>query len=433
MACDSAQTLVQGDVVVREGAIVAVGPSAATAADADGEVIDISGLAVMPGLVQSHVHLCQTLMRGMAEELPLLAWLQKRVWPLEAAHDEASLRASAELGVAELLLGGTTCILDMGTTHDHDVVFEVCERLGIRATGGKAMMDAGDQVPQRLRESTADSLGQSDRLRTCWHGAAGGRLRYAYAPRFVLSCTEALVRGVAERAGEHGLLMHTHASEHAEERAAVRAAYGRDDYQVLASWGFSGPRAVLVHMVQLGADQLQEVARQGSRIVHCPSSNMKLGSGIAPVPEMLRAGLVVGIGADGAPCNNNLDAWSEMRHASLIAKLRSGPASLPAADVLRFCTSSGAAVLGLEEQIGSIEAGKRADLVVVSLDGVHQQPTLDIVETLVHATRCSDVRYVMVDGRVVVKQGELVGVDLARLRATAGEQARTLQKRAGLA
>jgi 5-methylthioadenosine/S-adenosylhomocysteine deaminase len=420
----------RGDVAVRDGVLESVG---GTAQEHPGDqVLEAAGMAVLPGLIQSHVHLCQTLMRGMAEELPLLGWLQKRVWPLEAAHNEASLRASAELGVAELLLGGTTCILDMGTTHSHDVVFEVCEGMGIRAVSGKAMMDAGDAVPSRLRETAAQSLAESDRLLSRWHGAAGGRLRYGYAPRFVLSCTEGLIRGVAERARDKGVLMHTHASEHAEERAAVRAAHGAEDFEVLESWGMSGPLAVLVHMVQAGAEQLQAVARHGSSIVHCPTSNMKLGSGMAAVSAMLREGIAVGIGADGAPCNNNLDAWSEMRHASLLAKLRDGPASLPAAEVLRCCTLQGARVLGLQKEIGSLEVGKRADLLVVAIDGVHQQPAIDVVETLVHATRCSDVRHVLVDGRWLVRDGELTGVALEGLKARAAEQARALKVRAGL-
>lgn len=417
---------------MRDGRIAAVGRGVGHLAREGHDVIDARGCAVLPGLVQSHVHLCQTLMRGMAEDLPLLDWLRRRIWPLEAAHDETSLRVSAELGVAELLLGGTTAILDMGTTHGQDVVFEVCARLGIRMSGGKAMMDAGDGVPDKLRESTGASLMESDRLRKAWHGSSGGRLRYAYAPRFILSCSEALMRETGERCKADGILFHSHAAEHREERDAVRAALGRDDVSMLQGWGISGPWVVLAHGVQLTAQEIHEAARQGTRVVHCPSSNLKLGSGVAPLRAMLDAGVVVGIGCDGAPCNNTLDLWAELRHAALLARMRSGPDTMPSRDVLDLCTVRGAQVIGLGDEIGSIEAGKKADLVVVSLQGLHMQPVQDPVDALVLSGKAEDVRHVMVDGRVLVRNRELLGVDTNKLRRAAQREGRKLMARAGI-
>jgi cytosine/adenosine deaminase-related metal-dependent hydrolase len=419
--------------VVESGRIAAIGPGAAGRAARPHALLDARGCAVLPGLVQAHVHLAQTLMRGMADGLPLLAWLRERIWPLEAAHDEASLRVSAEVGLAEALLGGTTALLDMGTVHGHDVVFEACARMGVRATSGKAMMDAGEGVPARLRETSAASLRESDRLRRAFHGGAGGKLRYAFAPRFVLSCTEALIRETAALAAETGCLVHTHAAEHPGERRAVREALGEDDVDALARWGVTGAGAVLVHVVQATHRQVRDIALAGTRVVHCPSANLKLASGIAPVAEMLRAGVVLGIGADGAACNDNLDAWVELRHAALLANLRSGSGSVTGADALELCTIGGARVLGLEREVGSIEVGKRADLVVVSLEGPHQQPGRDVISTLVYATRSRDVRHVLVDGEVLVRDRELRGVDLGRLRAEARRQGARLMRRAGLA
>ncbi len=418
---------------MREGRIAAIGPTAAGKARAGFCAIDARGCAVLPGLMQSHVHLCQTLMRGMAEDLPLMSWLRDRIWPLEAAHDEASLRASAELGVSEMLLSGTTTILDMGTTRGHDVVFEVCERMGIRVVGGKTMMDAGAGLPRNLRESTAQSLRESDRLCARWHGAAGGRIRYAYAPRFVLSCSERLMRETAERCRTDGVLLHTHAAEHPDEHAAVREALGRDDVDVLASWGVAGPGVVLAHGVQLTGAQIRRIAAAGTRVVHCPSANLKLGSGIAALRGLLDAGVQVGLGCDGAPCNNTLDVWTELRHAALLARLRSGPSSMPAEAVLGMCTLQGARVLGLEGEIGSIEVGKRADLIVVSLRGVHMAPVQDAVSALVMSGRAQDVRHVIVDGRHVVRDGQLEGMDVEQVRRRAERQARRLLARAGLA
>ena len=212
-------------------------------------VIDASGCAVTPGLVQAHVHLCQVLFRGAADDLPLLAWLKQRIWPFEAAHDQRSLAASAELGLLEMMLAGTTTILDMGTVHHYDVVFDACARAGIRAFGGKAMMDDGGEVPKGLRESTKSSLKDSDTLRETWTGKGDGRLGYAYAPRFILSCTEALFRGTAERSEATGALLHSHVAEHPDEREVVRKALGDDDLAVLRRWGFKGPRTLLAHGV----------------------------------------------------------------------------------------------------------------------------------------------------------------------------------------
>src|ERR1019366_328316 len=209
----------------------------------------------------------RVLMRGVADALPLLEWLRRRVWPLEAAHDEASLRASAELGLAETMLGGTTTVLDMGTVRAHDAVMDACVRAGVRAISGKAMMDRGDGVPAGLRESTRASLDESEVLASRWRGAAGGRVGYAWAPRFILSCSEGLVRGAVERAAEHGDLVHTHAAEHPEERAAVRRALGDDDVAVLRRWGVAGPRAILAHGVQLVDAEARAMAREGTRVV----------------------------------------------------------------------------------------------------------------------------------------------------------------------
>jgi cytosine/adenosine deaminase-related metal-dependent hydrolase len=369
----------------------------------------------------------------MADDLPLLEWLKQRIWPLEAAHDEASLRASAELGLVELLKGGTTTILDMGTVHHHDVVFEAMDRAGIRGLSGKTMMDHGEGVPKGLRESTRESLRESERLCDDWHGKGCGRLGYAFAPRFVLSCTEKLMREVAAAArARPGTLVHTHAAEHPGEKRAVRAALGRDDVDALASWGITGSNTVLAHGVQLTPSQRRALARAGTRVIHCPSANLKLGSGIARVHAMRRAGIVVGLGADGAPCNNNLDGWVELRRAALLAKVRSGTTTLPAPEALRVATSEGARALGLEKVTGSLEVGKRADVAVVDLSRAHCEPGGDAIARLVYAVQSRDVRHVLVDGRVVVRDRELLTLDEEAVVARARAQAKRVMARAGI-
>ncbi|MGH7271402.1 MAG: amidohydrolase family protein [Polyangiaceae bacterium] len=433
VTCDADDRVIAGDILVRGQEIASVGSSGGPRGNAvrpPVRVLDARGCAVIPGLVQAHVHLCQTLMRGMADDLPLLDWLRTRIWPLEAAHDERSMVASAELGLTEMMLAGTTTILDMGSVRAQGAVMDACVRAGIRALSGKAMMDTGDGVPAGLRESTRASLDESERLAHTWRGSGDGRIGYAWAPRFILTCTEDLVRGAVERANAKGDLLHTHAAEHADERDAVRRALGDDDVAVLRRWGFAGPRAVLAHGVQLRDDEAIVIAREGTRVVHCPSANLKLGSGIARVADLDRMGVALALGSDGAPCNNTLDPWIELRHAALLANVRCGVASLPARRALKLATIDGARALGLGEAIGSIEQGKRADLVVVRIDGAHAEPGGDVFSRLVYACGARDVRHVLVDGEIVVKDGAHRRFDAERVKANARVEARRLAARA---
>lgn len=432
VTCDPQHSVVVGDVAIAGRDIVAVGPDAAQKLDGPARVVDAAGCAVMPGLVQTHIHLVQTLFRGMADDVPLLAWLRRYIWPLEAAHDEQSLRTSAELGLVELLRGGTTSILDMGTVHGHDVVLDACVRSGMRARSGKAMMDRGDGVPAGLRETTRDSLRESERMARAWAGAGDGRVGYAYCPRFILSCTEGLLREGARAARHLGALVHTHAAEQAEEREAVRQLMGGDDIALLASFGIAGHGAVLAHGVQVTDEEIARLAAEGTGIAHCPSSNLKLGSGIARVHAMREAGVRVGLGADGAPCNNNLDGWCEMRLAALLAKVRSGTETLPAREVIRMATIDGARVLGLDAITGSIEVGKRADVIVVALDAPHVAPAIDLMSTLVYACQSRDVLHVFVDGRQVVVGREVQTLDGAAAAALARQEALRIGRKAGV-
>jgi cytosine/adenosine deaminase-related metal-dependent hydrolase len=403
----------KADVLVRDGRIVSVGRSTGSG---PARILDATGAAVLPGFVQCHVHLCQTLARGRADDLALLPWLRERIWPYEAALDEETLRASARLGLAELVRGGTTAILDMGTVRHHDVVMESIEEAGIRAASGKAMMDA-PSVPEGLRERTGDSIAESERLRAKWDGAAGGRIHYAFAPRFSLSCTEKLLRTVAEISVATGALIHTHAAENADERAAVRAERGEDDVAYLASLGISGPRVFLAHGVQLTDEEIASVAESGTRLVHCPSSNLKLGSGIARVAAWERAGIEPVLGADGAPCNNRLDAFREMHLGAVLQAARAGPGSWPAARVLRAATRGGAEALGLDS--GVLAPGRAADLVVVDVETLHSVPADDVASRVVYSAGPEDVRHVVCAGEVLVQDGRLLSIDAREVVADA--------------
>jgi 5-methylthioadenosine/S-adenosylhomocysteine deaminase len=429
LTVDRERRVLVGDVVVEDGRITTVGAGAQPPAGA--RVVDVSGCAVLPGLVQAHTHLCQTLCRGAADDLPLLAWLRQRVWPYEAALDEASMRAATRLAIAELLLSGTTAILDMGSVHETEALADELASSGLRATFGKAMMDTGDGVPARLRETCADSLRDSDALARDWNGAADDRLRYAYAPRFVLSCTEPLLREVAERV-RAGARLHTHASEQLAECALVRAERGDDNIAYFGTLGLLGPRSALAHCVHPTRDERALLARSGTHVVHCPSSNLKLGSGIAPIPEMIDEGISVAIGADGAPCNNNLDGLLELRLAALLHKHRVGTQAMPAALALELATMGGARAIGRADEIGSIEVGKRADLVVLDLLVPHGVPSPDPTSHVVYAAQSRDVRHVFIDGRQLIEDGALTastGLDRGEVIARAREEGARVQAR----
>jgi cytosine/adenosine deaminase-related metal-dependent hydrolase len=429
---DPGRRVLDADVVVSEGRITEIRPRPARArrAAAGGRELDCTGLILLPGLIQAHIHLCQTLFRGFADDLALEDWLSRRIWPLEAAHTPDSVYWSAMLGSAELLLGGTTAILDMETVRHTHAAFQALREIGLRATVGKCLMDAPTN-PDGLRESTDQALQEAMDLCTRWHGAEGGRLRYCFAPRFAPSCTGPLLRAVSDAAERTGAMIHTHAAETPVELELVKRATGRDEIAYLDSVGIAGPRAALAHCVWVDRDGVRELARAGTNVVHCPSSNLKLGSGVAPIPEMLAAGCRVALGADGAPCNNRLDGFEEMRLAALIQKPRLGPDALPAAAVLELATLGGARALGLEREIGSIEVGKRADLVALDLSGPHGQPAdAEIASRLVYAARAADVRHVLVDGRLVVRGGRLLTADLSEIRDKSNAAARRLVRAA---
>jgi len=421
------EVLVRADLLIRDGRIASVGR--ASKSEGARKVLDASGKVLLPGFIHGHLHACQTLLRNQADGLELLTWLRQRIWPMEAAHDERSMRISADLSFAELIKGGSTAALDMGATRHADQLFESARDCGFRLTGGKAMMDIGDNLPAGLRETTADSLAESLRLIKTWHGAAGDRLRYALAPRFVLSCSEELLRGVSEEARKHSVGIHTHASESPSECAAVRERTGKDNVEYLHSLGLTGPDVTLAHCVWLGHEEERILRETRTHVCHCPSANLKLASGIAPVPELIDGGVNVCLGADGAACNNNLDMFAEMRLAALVHKPRAGAAAMPAWRVLEMATLGGAKALGLQDELGSIEPGKRADLTVIDLNHLHALPGTELASRLVHSARASDVVHVIIDGKLVMRDRELLTLDEEAVVAHSLEQSKRLGER----
>ncbi len=419
------EVLERADVVISKGRIEYVGKPRARRGAA--QLIDAEGCAVIPGLIHAHLHACQTLARNQADGYELLDWLRERIWPFEALHTKESMRASADLTFLELIRSGSTAALDMGSVRHYGEVFESARASGFRLVGGKCMMDAGQGVPAGLRETTKASLEESLSLLETWHGRENGRLRYAFAPRFVLSCSEGLLREVAQLATARGVRVHTHASENPTECDVVREKTGMDNVAWFHHLGLLGERTTLAHCVWLTAEETRLLRETHTPICHCPSSNLKLASGIAKVPELLDQGITVALGADGAPCNNSLDIFTEMRLAALIHKPRAGPTSMSAMRVLEMATVHGAKALGLEDEVGSLEPGKRADIAVISLDRAHAIPGADdAVGTLVHSSSAADVRDVIIDGRVVMQGRRLATLDEAEVFARARHHAKRM-------
>ncbi|MBA2731571.1 MAG: 5'-deoxyadenosine deaminase [Acidobacteria bacterium] len=429
LTMDRNDPIVTGDLLVSGNHIASIGEGV----DSADEVIDASGFAVLPGFVQTHVHLCQTLFRGAADDLALIDWLKKRVWPMEAAHTPMSVRASARLGIAEMIKGGTTCALTMETVNHTAEAFRVVEESGFRATVGKCMMDKGDDVPEALHEEAESSIRDSLLLLEEWHGRAEGRIRYCFAPRFAISCTRQLLERVAHLAREHGVMIHTHASENRTEIEMVERETNQRNIAYLHSLGLTGKDVALAHCVHVDDTELEILANTGTHVAHCPSSNLKLGSGIARVKEMLERGISVSLGADGAPCNNRLDMFTEMRTAALLQKVIHGAEALSAQRALRLATIDGARALGLEQEIGSLEAGKRADIILINLDRLHSTPRpTDITSGLVYSAQPGDVQTVIIDGQVVMRDRELLTMNEREIIEEANRESGLLQERAGI-
>ncbi len=423
-----------GDILIQENRIVQIADKLLEQGIKADKVIDATGKVVIPGLIQPHIHLCQSLLRGQADDLELLDWLKKRIWPLEGAHDAESIYYSAMLGCGEMFKGGTTAIVDMGTVNYTEESFLAIKENGMRAIAGKVMMNYGEGVPKSLMENTDESINESVDLLEKWHNKENGRIQYGFAPRFVVSCSEQLLLQVRDLAQKYQVVIHTHASENRSEIALVEKERGMRNVAYLEKIGLTGPNLVLAHCIWLDEQEMDILINSKTKIVHCPSSNMKLASGIAKIPELLERGAFVSLGADGGPSNNNLDQFMEMRLAALIQKPIYGPTVMPAAQVFEMATLGGAKAMGLEGEIGSLEVGKKADLAILDLNDFHSIPShgIDIYARLVYQAKSSDVVTTIIDGKIVMEDRKLLTIDEEMVKAKCHEGILRLYQRAGL-
>jgi cytosine/adenosine deaminase-related metal-dependent hydrolase len=400
----------------------------------EGAVYELPGITIIPGFVQTHVHLCQTLFRGLADDLLLLDWLQKKIFPYENAHNAASLAASAKLGLFELLRSGTTTILDFGTLRYQEVIFSELLKSGIRAVAGNCLIDENSLMPE-FSEPLNNQLNYSAQLAKEYHNDADGRLKYAFTPRFALSSSEELLKeSKAMQYDFPGTLYHTHASENRKEVDEIKLKTGLKNIEYLDSLGLLDHLTVLAHCIHVNIPETLILKERGVKVAHCPSTNLKLGSGIAPVPDYLNRGIAVSLGADGPPCNNNLSPFMEMRMAALIQKPIYGPEAMDALTVFRLATIEGAKALQLDSITGSIEKGKKADFAFLNIDKAGQ-PLTDsddaVYSAIVYSANENNVIHTMVNGEWLMQDGKPILYDEQEIRAAAKEELDKLLVRAG--
>ncbi|MDR6978830.1 5-methylthioadenosine/S-adenosylhomocysteine deaminase [Streptomyces sp. 3330] len=403
---DAATVVPDGAVAVHEGGVLAVGPAHElreryTAA----EEIDAAGCLVLPGLINAHTHLAMTLLRGRADDVTLQGFLERVLkWEAELLAPE-NVAAAVRLAVAESLRAGVTSALDMYWFHE--AAERAAREAGWRLHTGPTFMD----VP-----GPPDGIAYEERLGWARRDlAARGPARPGHRPVVFAHSAYTLSPGqlteVFALAREFGALVHIHAAENATEVATVEVQHGKRPVELLDSLGLLGPDVLLAHAVDLTGLEIAALARTGTAVAHCPVSNLKLGCGIAPVPRLLSAGVRVGLGTDGAVSSNSLDVLGAVRQAALVHKAAGDPTAVGARQAVRMATIEGARALGLGEQLGSLEAGKRADLIVVDLDAPHLRPRHDPWSTLAYAAHSSDVRDTVVDGRVLMRDRRLTTLD----------------------
>lgn len=377
--------------------------------------IDCRGKLVMPGLVNTHCHAAMTLQRSYADDIPLMSWLNDYIWPFEARQTPDDVALGMTLGIVEMLLGGVTSFVDMYYFEDRCV--EVAERLGIRAVLGCNYFDTNlEEVFRQVERAVGLAASGS------------GRVRVAVAPHSPYTVSpENLVRG-KELADRYGLGLMTHIAETRDEIRIVRERYGCTPVEHLDSLGLLDRRCIGAHCIHVTDSDIGTLAARGVTVSHNPQSNMKISSGVAPVEQMRRAGALVTVATDGTCSNNDLDLWEELRTAAFLQKSATGdPTALPAWEALRMATANSARAMGCADgELGVLREGALADLIVVDLQKPHLQPIHDVVSNLVYCGKASDVDTVVVDGRIVVENRRIEGVDLPALYAGAAEAVRRI-------
>jgi cytosine/adenosine deaminase-related metal-dependent hydrolase len=436
------RVITDGAVLIEGSRIAKVGKSSDVRSGAGAESeIDAKGMVIMPGLIDTHVHLAQALIRGCADDTSLIDWLQKFVWPLQGNFEAEDGKVSAELCMVEMMKSGTTTFLEslLHERYGLDGIAESVQRAGMRGVLSKTVMG----LPGYGSQSSIMHPGMVEDGETClrqveghfkrWNGQAEGRIRVWYGARSLGGCTRELYQQIGEGARRLGTGITMHLGEVQEDVRYAKKEFDRLPGEFVDDVGLLDSTIVFAHGVWLAERDWQIFAKKGASVAHCPSSNMKLASGIAPVVEMRRAGVNVGLGCDGGPSNNCYDMIREMKTASLLHKVRlMDPLAADAESVLEMATVNGAKALGMQNEIGSIEVGKKADLILVAMRKPHLVPVFNPVSHLVYAAEGPDVNTVVIDGKVVMQNLVVKTLDEDRVLSNAAERGSRLLRRAGI-
>jgi len=412
-------SVTKGDVLVdrESGDILAVGDT-----DAGDETLDAEGCLVMPGLVNAHCHAAMTLLRGYADDKPLGAWLQEDIWPAEAELGAEDVRAGTELALVELIRSGTTAFADM--YFDVPEVADAVAEAGVRARLGHGVVTVGKD-----EEDAIDDNEESLEVAREFDGDANGRIKTAYMPHSLTTVGEEYLREFVFQAREAGVPVHFHANETTEEVAPIVDERGVRPLEYAEDVGLLEDGDFLAHGVHTDETEIDLLADSGASVVHCPASNMKLASGMAPVQAMRDAGVTVALGTDGAASNNDLDLFDELRDAAMLGKLQTGAAdAVPAEAAVEMATAGGADALGFDS--GRVEEGANADFAVVDFSAPHLTPVHDHVSHLAYAATGQDVRHTVCDGEVLMRDREVLPFDEAAVRERAQQRAGAVAERA---
>ena len=362
------------------------------------EVVDAKGCLVLPGLVNTHTHAAMTLLRSYADDLPLMDWLQQKIWPAEEKLTSEDIYWGTRLAIQEMVLGGTTTFLDM--YYSMDDILHASEETGIRAVLSRGLV-GGPEAGKNLQDSVD--------FYQKWNGSSNGRIRVMLAPHAPYTCPPEFMREISAAAGDLDCCVHVHLAETEAEDQQIFEKYGKRPFEYLVDAGMLERKVIAAHCVWLNPDEISEMSKHTWSVAHNPTSNLKLASGVAPVPEMIKLGIPVGLGTDGAASNNRLDIWSEMKLAAILHKgVTRDPIVIPADTALAMATIEGARALGMGDEIGSLEVGKRADLILVDTKRSHLAPLHDPVSLLVYAATKDDVSAVMIDGKWLVQEGQFL-------------------------
>lgn len=408
------QVLEHHSIAIKDGSILAILPTPeAHASHTAAKYHSLPDHVVMPGLVNLHTHAAMTLLRGLADDLPLMTWLKEHIWPAENRHMSAEFASDGTLlACAEMLRGGITCFNDMYFFPEASA--EAALTAKMRAAIGMIAVDFPTPYASDADDYLTKGLAMRDRHKD------EPLLAFCMAPHAPYTVGDKTFTKILTFAEQLDLPIHIHLHETEDEIRQSMHSHGLRPIERLHNLGLLGPNFIAVHAVHLTADEIALLARQGCHIAHCPSSNLKLASGIAPVAQMLDAGINIGIGTDGAASNNSLDLFGEMRLAALLAKGASGqPETAPAHDVLRMATLNGAKALGLGHLIGSLEPGKAADMIALNLSALETLPCYDIASHLVYAAGREQVSHVWVNGELLLEERKLVTLDTQELKGKA--------------